>query len=55
MIYGDEEDDTAFMPNETEDICGETIEHDLINRGRGVGATLYECRRCGTVIIERRE
>lgn len=37
---------------EDDDICGETIDHDLREIGSADGQTSWECRRCGAEIIE---
>lgn len=35
-----------------DDICGETIDHDLREISSADGVTTYECRRCGAEIFE---
>lgn len=40
------------MKREDEEICGETIEHDLDEVSSGDGETTYMCRRCDAEIVE---
>lgn len=43
------------MKEDDDDVCGETIDHDLREMGSADGITTYECRRCGAEIIEDKE
>lgn len=38
-----------------DDVCGETIDHILVERGSSEGETVYECGRCGAEIVEEDE
>jgi predicted RNA-binding Zn-ribbon protein involved in translation (DUF1610 family) len=40
------------MTNPSEEVCGETWDHDLRVIDSRDGSTTYECRECGAEVIE---
>lgn len=43
------------VTTDTEDICGETYDHDLNLMSERDSMRVYECRKCGAEIIEEDE